>query len=67
MGDRWRTADGWAVEIIGLECTPDRHDGTWMKVTYYGFFVALVRSVAQMERWFRLADLEPDGSLVLAA
>ncbi|HEY1621600.1 MAG TPA: hypothetical protein VGG25_28505 [Streptosporangiaceae bacterium] len=39
MGDRHRTPDGWAVEVVGLSATPDRNDGERLKVTYYGFFV----------------------------
>ena len=40
MGDRYRTADGWAVEVVELSATPDRNDGERLKVTYCGFFVA---------------------------
>jgi hypothetical protein len=39
MGDRYRTADGWAVEVVALSATPDRNDGERLKVTYCGFFV----------------------------
>ena len=60
MGDRYRTPDGWAVEVVGLSATPDRNDGERLKVTYYGFFVALVRTVAELEQWFALSDLEPE-------
>lgn len=37
-GDRHRTADGWAVEVVALSATPDGNDGVRLKVTY-GFFV----------------------------
>jgi hypothetical protein len=60
MGDRYRTADGWAVEVVELRATPDRNDGERLKISYCGFFVALVRTVAELETWFPLADLEPD-------
>jgi hypothetical protein len=60
MGDRYRTADGWAVEVVELSATPDRNDGERLKVTYYGFFVAVVRTVAELEQWFALSDLEPE-------
>jgi hypothetical protein len=60
MGDRYRTADGWAVEVVGLSATPDRNDGERLKVTYYGFFVAVVRTVGELEQWFALSDLEPE-------
>ena len=39
MGDRYRTADGWAVEVVELSATPDRNDSERLKVTYCGFFV----------------------------
>jgi hypothetical protein len=39
MGDRYRTADGWVVEVVELSATPDRNDGERLKVTYCGFFV----------------------------
>jgi hypothetical protein len=60
MGDRYRTADGWAVEVVKLCATADRSDGERLKVTYCGFFVALVRTAAELEQWFALADLEPE-------
>lgn len=60
MGDRYRTPDGWAVEVVLLSATPDRNDGECLKVTYYGSFVALVRTVAELEQWFALSDLEPE-------
>ena len=60
MGDRYRTADGWAVEVVELTATPDRNDGERLKVTYCGFFVALVRTVAELEQWFSLAELQSE-------
>jgi hypothetical protein len=60
MGDRYRTPDGWAVEVVGLTATPDRNDGERLKVTYYGFFVAVVRTVGELEQWFALSELEPE-------
>jgi hypothetical protein len=58
MGDWYCTADGWAVEVVELSATPDRNDGERLKVTYCGFFVALVRRVAELDQWFSLADLQ---------
>jgi hypothetical protein len=60
MGDRYRTPDGWAVEVVRLAATPDHNDGERLKVTYYGSFVAVVRTVAELEQWFALSDLEPE-------
>ena len=41
-----------AVEVVELSATPDRSDGERLKVTYCGFFVALVRTAAELEQWF---------------
>ena len=46
--------------------TPDRHDGESFRVSYYGYHVGYARSVAELERWVPLADLERD-TLALAA
>jgi hypothetical protein len=60
MADRWRTVSGWSVEVVQLACTPDHHDGSWYRVRQHGAFVADVRTVADLERWLPLAELEPD-------
>jgi hypothetical protein len=44
-----------------LACTPDHDDGSWYTICQHGVFVADVRTVADLERWVSLADLEPDG------
>jgi hypothetical protein len=67
MGDRYRTADGWAVEVVELWATPDRNDGPRLKVTYCGFFVGLVRTVAELETWFALSDLELEALTLVTA
>jgi hypothetical protein len=54
------------VEVVHLSGTSDKRDGEWLRVSYCGWWVADVQSVAELERWFPVADLEPDG-LVLAA
>jgi hypothetical protein len=61
MSDRYRTKDGWSVEIVRLECTPDHHDGEWLRVCYFGYHVRDVRSVSELERYFPLAGLEPEA------
>jgi hypothetical protein len=66
MADRWRAPGGWTVEIVHLSGTPNNRDGQWFRVCQHGFWTADVRTVAELERWFPLADLEPDG-LSLAA
>jgi hypothetical protein len=67
VGDRYRTPGGYTVDVITLSGTPDHHDGEWLRVSFHGFHIADVRTVAELERWFPLAELEPDGLLVLAA
>jgi hypothetical protein len=67
MADRYRAPGGWAVDVITLSGTPDHRDGEWLRVSFHGFHVADVRTVAELEQWFPLAELEPDGLLVLAA
>jgi hypothetical protein len=66
MGDRYRAPGGWTVEVIHLSGTPDKRDGEWIRVRYFGFHVADVRSVTDLGQWFALADLEPEA-LALAA
>jgi hypothetical protein len=61
MADRWRAAGGWCVEIVRLEGTPDHHDGTWLRVTQHCVWTADVGSVAELEQFFPLGELEPDG------
>ncbi len=61
MADRYRTASGWSVEVVERSGTPDNRDGQQLRVRYHGFYVADVRTVAELEQWFPLADLEPDG------
>jgi hypothetical protein len=63
MSDRYRTPDGYTVEAITLSGTPDNRDGQWLRVSLHGFHVADVRTVAELEQWFVLGDLEPDGPL----
>lgn len=66
MTDRYRTASGWSVEPVSLTLTPDWHDGQWLRVRYLGYYVADCGSVAELERWIPLAELERDA-LTLAA
>jgi hypothetical protein len=66
MADRWRAPGGWTVEVVHLSVTSDKRDGEWLRVSYCGWWVADVRTVAELEQWFPVADLEPD-ELVLAA
>jgi hypothetical protein len=39
MGDRYHTGDGWTVEVVRLTGTPDRHDGEWIRIRYFGWHV----------------------------
>jgi hypothetical protein len=58
MADRWCTTDGWAVEIIEMSATPDRHDGESFRVSHHGFHVGCARSVRELEQRPVLAELE---------
>jgi hypothetical protein len=67
MADHYRTPGGWMADVIHLSSTPDHRDGEWLRVSLHGSHVAGVRTVAELEQWFPLAGLEPDGPLTLAA
>jgi hypothetical protein len=41
--------------------TPDRHEGESFRVSHHGYWVGYVRSVAELEKWIDLADLELDA------
>ena len=55
---RYRTKSGWTVKIVQLTCTPNHHDGSWIRLTHHGLFVADVRSREALESYLPLADLE---------
>jgi len=61
MADRYHPPGGWTVDVIHLSSTPDHRDGEWLRVSLHGSHVADVRSVAELEQWFPVAGLEPDG------
>jgi hypothetical protein len=58
MADRYRTPDGWSVEVVQLTCTPDRRDGEWLRIRYLGYYVHDARSVMELERYIPLSELE---------
>ncbi len=58
MADRYRTSDGWSVEVVRLACTPDRHDGEWLRIRHLGWYIRDTRSIAELEQYVSLADLE---------
>lgn len=63
MADRYRTPDGWTVEVVQLD-TGDR-----LRVRHHGFYVADVTNLDDLARWIptaELAQLERD-TLILAA
>jgi hypothetical protein len=63
MADRYRTPDGWTVEVVALT------EGERLRIRHHGFYVADVRSVAELERWVpadELGHLERD-TLILTA
>lgn len=58
MGDRCCTSDGWGVEVVVRTATPERRGGQSFRVSHHGFHVGYARSIAELERWIELADLE---------
>ena len=61
MGSTYRTKDGYTVEVVQLSDTSGNHDGEWLRVRYHGYHVADVRSVAELERYVPLGELEADA------
>jgi hypothetical protein len=61
MAPTYRTRAGYTVEVVQLSDTSGNHDGEWLRVRYHGFHVADVRSVAELERYFPLGELEADA------
>jgi hypothetical protein len=56
---RLRSADGrWRIDLIRLTATSDNRDGEWLRVHRDGFCVAEVRTVAELNDYLDLADLE---------
>jgi hypothetical protein len=63
MADRYRTPDGWTVEVVQLA------EGERLRICHYGHYVADARSVDDLEHWIpqdELEQLERD-TLILAA
>ena len=53
-----RSADGrWRVDLIRLTATSDHRDGAWLRVCRDGFFVAEVRTVAELSEHLDVAEL----------
>src|SRR5258708_6382290 len=48
----------WSVEIVRLTGTPNKRDGEWIRLRQHGFYVADLRSVAELESYVALAELE---------
>ena len=61
MAPKYRTKDGYTVEVVHLADTSGNHDGEWLRIRYHGYHVTDVRSIAELERYIPLGDLEADG------
>jgi hypothetical protein len=65
MMRRWLAAGslraGWAVDVIRLSLTGTGRDGTWLRIRRGGFWIADVRTVAELEAFVPLGSLEPGG------
>jgi hypothetical protein len=56
---RLRSRDGrWKVDLIRLTATSDHRDGEWLRVHHDSYFVAEVRTVAELAAHIDLAELE---------
>jgi hypothetical protein len=61
---RYRSRDGrYTVETVRLSCTPDRHDGEWVRVRFCGVWMADVRTIPDLELYVGLAELVDDDGL----
>lgn len=61
MAVRYRSSDGcWEIEVACLTGTPDKHDGERIRLRNYGWYVADVRSITDLERYVPLSDLEDE-------
>ena len=49
---KYKTKDGYSVEVVQLAT------GDWLRVRHHGFHVADVRTIAELESYFPLSDLE---------
>jgi hypothetical protein len=64
VSSRYRTSDGtWTVEVVRLSLTPNKRDGTWLRVRHCGYFIADVRAVDDLAQYFELDDLSEDAPL----
>jgi hypothetical protein len=58
MAGRWRTQDGsWSVEVVTLSDTPDHHDGQWIRIRRWGYYIADVRSPDDLAQYVALGEL----------
>ena len=56
---RLKSRDGrWRVDLIRLTATSDHRDGAWLRVHRDGFFVAELRTIAELAAHVDLAELE---------
>ena len=60
MPDSYRAPGGWRVQVVSLENTPDRHDGTWLRITQYGSWTADVRTPGEVAAFVPLEQLDED-------
>jgi hypothetical protein len=51
MADRYRTPDGWMVEVVRLA------EGERLRIRHHGFYVADARNVDDLARWIPAAEL----------
>jgi len=48
----------WRVDVIRLSCTGDHRDGEVFRISHDGYFIAEVKTVAELSRYLDLSALE---------
>jgi hypothetical protein len=64
MGDRYRTPDGWTVEVVQLAA------GQRLRIRHRGYYVADVRNAGDLGTWIpaaELAQLEQEPETLIPA
>jgi hypothetical protein len=59
MCKRWRSADDWAIGVVCLTATHNRHDGPWIRVTAAP--LPMSATSVEVERWVHLAEVKAEA------
>lgn len=56
---RFRSADGeWVIDVIHLSLTGNNRDGERYRIRHLGWFIAELRTIAELRKYVDLARLE---------